>query len=172
MRVNFFKSVPSTTVQKMVWIEIKLHWTTFNKSQLYSRHISSCLMSTNTAFRQVALFPSSGRITRNPATSFDTSVGATAPQWATASSFTRFLDHTQRRTTIGRAPLDEWSARRRDLYLTTHNTHNRQTSMPRGGDFVFVIIHNITLSITWDIQWQLHIDHEVWNGFADRYEPG
>jgi len=29
-------------------------------------------------------------------------------------------------TTVGRTPLDEWSARRRDLYLTTHNTHNRQ----------------------------------------------
>jgi hypothetical protein len=29
--------------------------------------------------------------------------------------------------------LDEWSARRRDLYLTTHNTHNRQTSMPPVG---------------------------------------
>jgi hypothetical protein len=43
---------------------------------------------------------------------------------------TRFLDHTQRRTTVGRTPLDEWSARRRGLYLTTHNTHNRQTSMP------------------------------------------
>jgi len=41
----------------------------------------------------------------------------------------RFLDHTQRRTTVGRTPLDEWSARRRDLYLTTHNTRNRQTSM-------------------------------------------
>jgi len=40
-----------------------------------------------------------------------------------------FLDHTQRHTTNGRTPLDEWSARRRDLYLTTHNTHNRQTSM-------------------------------------------
>ena len=40
-----------------------------------------------------------------------------------------FLDHTQRRITVGRTPLDEWSARRRDLYLTTHNTHNRQTSM-------------------------------------------
>jgi hypothetical protein len=40
-----------------------------------------------------------------------------------------FLDHTQRRTTVGRTPLDEWSARRRDLYRTTHNTHNRQTSM-------------------------------------------
>ena len=43
------------------------------------------------------------------------------------------LDHTQRRTTVGRTPLEEWSARRRDLYLTTHNTHNRQTSMPPVG---------------------------------------
>ena len=50
-----------------------------------------------------------------------------------ASSFTRFLDHTQRRITVGRTPLDEWSARRRDLYLTKHNTHNRQTSMPPVG---------------------------------------
>jgi len=47
-----------------------------------------------------------------------------------ASSFLRFLDHTQRSITVGRIPLDEWSIRRRDLYLTTHNTHNRQTSMP------------------------------------------
>ena len=46
-----------------------------------------------------------------------------------ASSLLRFLDHTQRRTTVGRTPLDEWSARRRDLYLTTHDTHNRQTSV-------------------------------------------
>jgi len=44
-----------------------------------------------------------------------------------------FLDHTQRRTTVGRTPMDECSARRRDLYLTTHNTHNRQTSMLRVG---------------------------------------
>ena len=56
--------------------------------------------------------------------------GATAPQWARASSFTRFLDHTQRRTAVGRTPLDEGSARRRDLYQTAHNTQNRQTSMP------------------------------------------
>jgi len=47
-----------------------------------------------------------------------------------ASSFLRFLDHTQRRTIVGRPPLDEWSARRRDLYLTIHNTHNRQIFMP------------------------------------------
>ena len=42
-------------------------------------------------------------------------------------------DHIQRRATVGRTPLNEWSVRRRDLYLTTHNTHNRQTSMPRVG---------------------------------------
>jgi len=38
-----------------------------------------------------------------------------SPHWAKASSFTRFLDHTQRRTTVGRTPLDEWSAHHRDL---------------------------------------------------------
>jgi hypothetical protein len=42
-------------------------------------------------------------------------------------------DHTQTHTTLGRTPLDEWSARRRDLYLTTHDTHNRQTSMLSAG---------------------------------------
>ena len=47
--------------------------------------------------------------------------------------FLKFLDHTQRRTTVGKTPLDEWSARRRDLYLTTHDTHNRQISMPPVG---------------------------------------
>ena len=50
--------------------------------------------------------------------------------WVWLLIFTRFLDHTQRRTTVGRTPLNEWSVRRRDLYLTTHNNHNRQTSMP------------------------------------------
>jgi hypothetical protein len=53
------------------------------------------------------------------------------PTRVMSSSFLRFLDHTQRRTTVGRTSLDEWSARRKDLYLTTHNIHNRQISMPR-----------------------------------------
>jgi len=52
-------------------------------------------------------------------------LGVIAPQWARTSSFTRFLDHTQRRTTVGRTPMDERSARCRDLYLTTNNTYNR-----------------------------------------------
>ena len=53
-------------------------------------------------------------------------------QWARASSFTRFLDHTQRRTTVGRIALREGLARLRDLYLATHNTHNRHPC-PRWG---------------------------------------
>ena len=52
------------------------------------------------------------------------------PNWARDSSFLRFLGHTQRRTTVGRTPLEELSARCRDLYLTTQNTQNRQTSVP------------------------------------------
>ena len=37
------------------------------------------------------------------------------------SKYFRFLHHTQERTTVGRTPLDEWSARRRDLYLTKND---------------------------------------------------
>ena len=55
------------------------------------------------------------------------------PQWARASSLSRIHVHTQWRTTVGRTPLDEWSARRRDHYLTKHSTHNWQASMPSAG---------------------------------------
>jgi len=51
------------------------------------------------------------------------------PTRVTASSLLRFLDHTKQLTTFGRTSLDEWSARRRDLYLTTYNTHKTETSM-------------------------------------------
>ena len=53
---------------------------------------------------------------------------STAPQWAKSPdwlSFTITLSHT----TLSRTPPDEWWARRRDVYLTTHNTYNRQASM-------------------------------------------
>jgi hypothetical protein len=40
------------------------------------------------------------------------------------------LDHTQTHTTVRRTPLDEASARRRDLYLTTQTLYKRQISMP------------------------------------------
>jgi len=41
----------------------------------------------------------------------------------------RGLTITLRHTTSGRTPLGEWSARRWDLYLTTHKT--RETFMSR-----------------------------------------
>ena len=41
-----------------------------------------------------------------------------------------FSYHTRRRATVHRTALDEWSVRRRVLYLTTNNTHNTQTSLP------------------------------------------
>ena len=71
-----------------------------------------------------------------------------APQWAKAYSFTRFLDHTQRRTTVGRTPLDEWSALRRDLYLTTHDTHNRQIYMPPA----WIRTHNLSRRVASDLR--------------------
>jgi hypothetical protein len=45
-----------------------------------------------------------------------------------ASSVLRFRDHTQGRTTAGRTPLDEWSARSRGLYLT-NTQHSQQTNI-------------------------------------------
>ena len=52
--------------------------------------------------------------------------GPGAPHY---QGFTIILKHT----TYVRTPLDEWSARRLDLYLTTRYTHERQTSMTPAG---------------------------------------
>jgi len=50
------------------------------------------------------------------------------PRRAMTSSFFRYLDHTQRRTTAGMTPQKEWSTRGRDLYLQhTTLTTNKQT---------------------------------------------
>ena len=70
-----------------------------------------------------------------------------SPTWARAASFLRFVDHTKLHTTVGRTPLDEGSARRRDLYLTTHNTHNRQTSMPFVEFFIWSLSFALSLSL-------------------------
>ena len=52
--------------------------------------------------------------------------GATTPSGPGPLHYRGFTV-TLRHTTLGRTPLDEWSARRTDLCLTTHNTHNRPT---------------------------------------------
>ena len=60
------------------------------------------------------------------------SYGATAHTRSSPPHY-RGLMITLRHTTLSRPPLDEWSARRSVLYLTTHNTHKRGTSMPVSG---------------------------------------
>jgi len=57
----------------------------------------------------------------------------------TRTSFFRFLDHTQRLTTVSRTPLDEWSARRRALYLTTQHSKQTDNHAPSG-----IRIHNLS----------------------------
>ena len=45
-----------------------------------------------------------------------------------------FLTITTRHVTVGRTPLDEWSARRRDLNLITHNNHKKLPRFWRGSN--------------------------------------
>jgi hypothetical protein len=54
--------------------------------------------------------------------------GATAPS-GPGPPHHRGFKITFRHTTLGMIPLDKWSARRIDLYLTTHTTLTRETSM-------------------------------------------
>jgi hypothetical protein len=83
---------------------------------------------------------------------------APPPQWASAFSFTRFLDHTQRRATVGRTPLQERSARRRYLYLTTHNSQHTYIHVPGG-----IRNHNLSRQPAADLRLKPrgHWDHRV-----------
>jgi hypothetical protein len=65
------------------------------------------------------------------------SIRHSQPLRVRATSLWRFRDHTQGRTTVGRTPLDEWSARRRDLYLTTLTTDKHPC---RRRDFFFFVL--------------------------------
>jgi hypothetical protein len=53
------------------------------------------------------------------------------PTRVMASSFLRFLDHTQRRTIFGRTPLDKWSSSQRPLPDNTQ--HSQQTNIHAPG---------------------------------------
>jgi hypothetical protein len=49
--------------------------------------------------------------------------------------------------TVARTPEDERSARRTDLYLTSHIPHKRQTSMPPAGRFLYSLFLLRTSSV-------------------------
>ena len=54
--------------------------------------------------------------------------GTTAPSGPGPPHFRGFTI-TLRHTTLGRTPLDQWSARRAELYLTTHSTQDQNTQL-------------------------------------------
>jgi len=83
-------------------------------SKLFTKHLYVAILSwilvtglrTSSNYRQMSLI------------SF---LKARQPQWERTTSVI-FLNHTQtHHTPYG--PLDRWSARRKNLHLTTHNTH-------------------------------------------------
>jgi len=47
-----------------------------------------------------------------------------------AASYEGSRSHSFRHTALDGTLLEEWSTRRRNLYLKTHNTHEGQTSIP------------------------------------------
>ena len=55
--------------------------------------------------------------------------GGTAQRWPGLPLSWGFSIISQWHTTVGRTHLDEWLARRWDLYRTRHNNHKKQTSM-------------------------------------------
>jgi len=55
--------------------------------------------------------------------------GARAHSWPGPPHY-RSFKITLNHTILGRTLLDEWSAQHSDLYLTTHNKQNRQTTIP------------------------------------------
>jgi hypothetical protein len=65
--------------------------------------------------------------------------GVTVPRESEPPHYPGFTI-TLRHTTFVRTPLQKWSVRRRDLYRTTHNTHNMETSMPPAGLFFETLI--------------------------------
>jgi hypothetical protein len=90
----------------------------------------------NTAGKEIRLKPDSVRIQRDSWTANVLKFfffWRNSPTRARAPSFLRFLYHIQWHTTVGRTPLDKGSVHCGDLYLTTHNTRRRKTSMPPTG---------------------------------------
>jgi hypothetical protein len=85
--------------------------------------------------------------------------GPYSPQWARASSFTKFLDHTKRRTTLGRTPLDKGSARRKEP-LSDNTQHPQETDTHAPGG---IRTHNLKSQATADVRlrtrvhWDRHL---------------
>jgi hypothetical protein len=67
-----------------------------------------------------------------------------------ASSFLRFLDHTEWHNTVGRTPLDEWPARRRDLSTWQHTQHSH---IHAPGGIFYSLYFTCTTALSW-LSWR------------------
>jgi hypothetical protein len=88
--------------------------------------------------------------------------------------FPFFLWSHFRHTTLGRTPLDEWPARRRDLYLTTQHSEEKDIHAPGG-----IQTHNPSKWVVVDphlrqcSHWDWHVYDDIllnssWNGKSFR----
>ena len=91
---------------------------------------------------KIQFLPHTGRAPRkdkvvNPVQRNNCSLSPRSPGGATAllglGRLTVEVSRSHRLITLRTTPLDEGSAHRRDLSLTTHNIHKRHTSMPPVG---------------------------------------
>jgi len=78
------------------------------------------------------------------------------PTRTRASSFTRFLDHTQRRTTVGRTPLEEWSARTQGP-LTDNTQQSQHTDLHVPAE---IRTRNLSRRATADLRLRLRGDRD------------
>jgi hypothetical protein len=79
-------------------------------------HMSTCAQSWHTLDNKAELL---SYVTKSVLMAFKEDTKLALSTWNIPSSCRGFTI-TLRHTTLGRTPLDEWSARCRDLYLTTH----------------------------------------------------
>jgi hypothetical protein len=111
-------------------------WYKFTK---YSEECTAAIFRLQANFRLISLYEKEGMLLskrnaiyilykRHVGTFF--LLWSCGPMRTMAYSFLMFLDHTKWNPTLIMIPLEEWSTRRRDLYLTTLTT---QPSIPLAG---------------------------------------
>ena len=115
-----------THIYRYTYIHTYIHNTHFNIFILCNDKCTCCAV-TVPEYKYINVF----NVTKFTRFSFRHGAKAlSGPRPPHYRGFTITLKHT----TVGRTPLDEWSARRRDLYLTTHSTqHSQQTNIHASG---------------------------------------
>jgi hypothetical protein len=101
-------------------------------------------------------------------------LGPNSPTRARAASFLRFLDCIRRHTTIDGTPLDEGSALRRDLYLTTQHLLERTINSPGFEPAISASDRPHTLAldarplepVVSRLQVQMNIQVHIWTDFT------